>query len=144
MRYPAGKFKPYTSRDARERANLVEAARRALPVNTYLAMLNHAALTGELPIVDTMTGQLTSQTEKISLDQRLDLARFLIDKSMPNLIRIEPPTDDGLKDVGTQSLTQDDVATLPSDMLKALIAANSHIVPPASTTTNVPATASPS
>lgn len=116
-------MRQYTSKDARDRAALIEAARRALPIGTYLQMLNHAALTGDLPVVDTVTGQLTSQTEKISSDQRLDITRFLINKALPDLIRVEPAQDDGLKDASSENLSPDDLSKLPTDSIRALIEA---------------------
>jgi hypothetical protein len=123
MRYKTNQLSRYSSRDARERAAFLETARRAIPVNVYLSMLNHAVLTGDLPVVDTQTGQLTNTTEKISSDQRLELARYLINKALPDLQRIEPTADDGLKDATATNISLDDIATLPSDSLKALIEA---------------------
>ena len=127
MRYKAQALRTYTSKESRERAAFVESARRALPVGTYLAMLNHAALTGELPVVDVATGQLTSKTEQISTDQRLDIARYLIDKAVPNLIRVEPAGDDGLKDANAGNMSAEDIANLPSDSLQALIIAQTAL-----------------
>lgn len=128
MKYARTKQNQFVSRDARDRANLVEAARRALPINTYLLMLNHAALTGDLPVVDTVTGQLTSQTEKISNDSRLELAKYLVNKCLPDLQRVTPAEDDGLKDAeSNKKLTSDDVQALDSDMLRALITANDGV-----------------
>lgn len=123
MRTRSLSMRTYTSKDARDRAAYLEQARRALPIGTYLQMLNHAALTGELPTVDTLTGSLTNQTEKISTDQRLDITRFLINKALPDLIRVEPPQDDGLKDASSQTVSADDLRNLPTDSIRALIEA---------------------
>lgn len=123
MRTRQNTLRPYTSAVARDRAAFVESARRAIPIGTYLQMLNHAVLTGEMPIADPMTGQLTSQTDKITTDQRMDLAKYLINKALPDLIRVEPAGDDGLKDASTDNIGADDLSKLPTDSIRALIEA---------------------
>lgn len=123
MRTRALTMRQYTSKDARDRAAFIEQCRRGIPIGSYIAMLNHAALTGEMPTVDTTTGAITNQTEKISVDQRLDITRFLINKAMPDLIRAEPAQDDGLKDASMDSVSADDLSKLPTDSIRALIEA---------------------
>ena len=126
MKYPKAITRPYTSAQARDRAALVEAARRAIPINTYLKMLNHVILTGEYPKVDPLTGDFTGQFDQVSTDQRIETTKYLLDMAVPQLQRVTPAEDDGLKHatVNGKSLTADDVTSLDSNMLRALLAAN--------------------
>lgn len=113
----------YTSLEERARAQVVERARRSIPVNTYLAMLNTAALTGKIPEIDPKTGQPTGNEEPIAVSQRLEIAQFLLDKAIPSLKRIEPPATDGVEDAAASGdLKPAEVEALPTDKLRAVIA----------------------
>jgi hypothetical protein len=113
----------YTSLEARARAETVERARRSIPVNTYLAMLNTAALTGKIPEIDPKTGQPTGREEPIAVSQRLEIAQFLLDKAIPSLKRVEPVTPDDLPGAAEDgAIGVVEVEALPSDKLRAVIA----------------------
>ena len=63
---------------------LNEAARRSLPVARYLMMLDMAARTGQMPVVDEL-GKFTGEAHELKPEQRIDLAKYLINKVLPDL-----------------------------------------------------------
>lgn len=64
-------------------------ARDNLPVGQYLSMIHDAILTGLLPIfeIDPRTGVATptGKSQELRVDQRLDLAKDMLNRALPAL-----------------------------------------------------------
>lgn len=61
-----------------------EEARRNLPVHLYLLMLDQAARTGVMPILDDK-GKPTGEGSPLDTKERMDVAKYLIDKVLPDV-----------------------------------------------------------
>jgi hypothetical protein len=114
----------YVTKVVRDRTDVIEAARRSIPINTYLAMLNTAALTGKIPTIDPVTGQPTGHLDDVCMRDRLDIAQFLVDKVMPSYKRVEPTADDGGLTAAAQdgAIAKDAVEELDTPQLRAVLA----------------------
>lgn len=70
--------------NANSHVMLAEEARRNLPIGVYLMMLDEAARTGVMPIVGR-DGKPTGEAQELKPEQRIDLAKFLINKILPDV-----------------------------------------------------------
>ena len=102
----------------------VENLRRSLPVAIYLTILHQAAATGKLPILNAY-GQATGEVQDVSPKDRLDTARYLIDKVMPTLKAAEPD----ISHDATTLLSRDDTNNMTTSELVATIQSASSTSP---------------
>lgn len=83
------------SDDARKHVLRVEHARRQIPINLYLKAVHEAICTGIFPDLDPTTGALISTNgSPISSELRLDLTKWIVNLSMPQLKSVAPPEPD--------------------------------------------------
>lgn len=93
----------------------LERLRRGLPIDTYLALLDSAAVTGFMPQL-TPHGKPTGNYEQVKLVDRIAILKALVDKGMPNRPEPAPLPED----VET-SHAKIDVSKLEDEELEALI-----------------------
>lgn len=86
----------------------------ALSPGVYLAILHRGALTSKLPLFDD-DGRPTGEFQSIDADTRIDLAKFLINKIVPDAPRTEIRTE-----IPIESLQDSDFRSLPTAELLRL------------------------
>jgi len=115
------------SDDARKHVLRVEHARRQIPINLYLKAVHEAICTGVFPDIDPKTGDLISTNgSPISSELRLDLTKWIVNLSMPQLKSVAPPEPDEseatLRDaLNTGSDAVETVRNLTTTQLKATL-----------------------
>lgn len=117
---------------AREASALrAENLRASLPLAQYLALLNHAAITGELPQL-TKDGDPTGLTTPIAPTERMRLLQYLVDKAMPApSAPTQAPTDPAAM---LRDLTPEQVRNLTLSELQQLLTSSA---PPTSPTPEI-------
>lgn len=105
-----------------------EAAKR-LPFTTYLNIINTGILTGVLPVLDHQ-GNETGRVQELTSDQRIDLARFAINKFLPDAPKeIEEAATRALDSVNARL---EEVRALSDAELRQVLDADFQIIAPAS------------
>lgn len=97
---------------------IAEEARRNLPVAHYLFMLDMAARTGLMPILDDR-GKPTGVNQELNTLQRIDIAKYLINKVLPEVPKevyhVVSPTE-------ANAIPLTKISHASSDALRALVA----------------------
>lgn len=84
---------------APRRATIAQ-VRRSIPVEQYLALLHHAAVTGEIPVFDLATGTQKRDADNqpvfdaISPRDRIAIIENLMDRTMPKIKTVEMAVND--------------------------------------------------
>jgi hypothetical protein len=100
-------------------ALIVEAARRRIPVNSYLAALHHAICTGLMPNMAPGTGEIDPTSgNQLSTDQRVEAIRFMLELAVPQLKRVSPPAVDSSAEV-VRDVAKDPSST-PTDVKQSI------------------------
>lgn len=87
-----------------------------LPVQAYIHLLHQGAMTGFLPRFNP-AGEPTGQFDNLAPKDRIDLARYLVDKVVP-----DAPKELALVNAAPPEITAHNVAALPSDELRRIAA----------------------
>lgn len=113
----------------------IEDLRNHLPIGTYLAALHVAMMTGYLPTyVRDNTGNWVeekkdAQTQIAITDrERIDLAKFLIDKVMPNHKQVEVIEAPKEGDIATAAESPSDLRHLSEDELRKIADASFEVI----------------
>jgi hypothetical protein len=95
----------------------VEALRRQLPLQTYLALLHAGAVSGEVPCLDPVTLKaIDKKATPLSGKTRMEALYYLVDKIMPSVA----PKDLEHLSKDPDTLTQFDMAALTDEQLRAI------------------------
>lgn len=87
---------------------LLTEMRAALSPGTYILLLHQAATTGRMPILDE-DGRPTAEFSALDTQQRIETAKYLVNKIVPDAPRIELQGE-----VDPQTLDATDIAALPT------------------------------
>ncbi len=90
-------------------ALLREEIRNAIPVAKYIQLLHEALATGRIPNIDPHTGKPLGTWSEIPTRDRIDIAKYLINKALPD--RPEP---------AAQAVTGRDLLSMTSEQVKSL------------------------
>jgi len=96
----------------------------SLSPGTYIKLLHLAAITGQIPILNE-DGSPTGNFDVLDSQQRIDTAKYLLNKIVPDAPRIERH-----EIVNDAELTEDTIQGLPTTELMRLVNAGEIIDAP--------------
>lgn len=104
---------------------LAEEARANLPIATYLFLLDQAARTGYLPVVDENGRPVKDESgapiaDKLEARERMDIAKYLINKTLPDVPKEVYHTVTANQQV--QDVELEKLPNLSTDALRAIAA----------------------
>jgi hypothetical protein len=108
----------------RRAPNMLREMQASLHPGVYIKLLHLAATTGQLPIL-TQDGNPTGTFDALDTQQRIEVAKYLVNKIVPDAPRIELTAE-----VDPLTLDQSDYAALP--VAELLRIANAEPAPVAS------------
>ena len=112
-RHPIAKHAP-------RRASIAQ-VRRSIPVEQYLVILHHAAITGEMPIIDPATGVQKRDADNnplydiLSTKDRMSVLQDLMDRAMPKVKAVEMAVNDQRSMVDFTQASEEELRQLASE-----------------------------
>jgi hypothetical protein len=103
-----------------------EQIRSQLDLATYVRILHEAALTGQVPVFN-VDGTPTGRFDAIDISARIEVARYLVNKGMPDIARVEPATP---PDQSHLAANPHAIAELSTEELQRLILPPARVLEP--------------
>lgn len=111
--------------------------RRLIPAEILTRALATAAMCGVMPRLDPKTGEEIEVADPVSVDKRIELSKYLLDKRLP-AAKSEEVQDEATVDLTSIPLTPEEIKRLPLNELQRVIEAQFSITEPTPPQDSIP------